>query len=106
MSVFLGWLWPRGMRYVERTAVAACGPVLAFVVVCGRVKCIVLFLVASVVCVLCAYACLTFVVDKPSLRALRAETMVERFTARMHVFRPCRGRSLRARVPSVAERGL
>ena len=73
------------MRYVERFTVVARGAVLAFVVACGRVKCVVLPVVAAVVYVLCAYACLIFVVDKPSPQALRAETMVERFTARMHV---------------------
>ena len=76
------------MRYVERTTVVAFGPMLVFVVVCGRVNCIVLVVVAAVVYVLCAYACLIFVVGKPSLQALRAETMVERFTARMHVCTP------------------
>ena len=60
------------MRNVERIRVVACGPVLVCVIVCGSV-------------LRCAYACLVFVVDKPSLQALRAETMVERFTARMHV---------------------
>ena len=44
---FFGWLWPRGMRYVERTTVVVCGPTLVFVVVCGRVKCIVLFVAAA-----------------------------------------------------------
>ena len=73
------------MRYVEGITVVACGPMLVFVVVCGRVKCIVLFVVASVVYVHCAYACLIFVVDMLSLQAFRAETMVEQFTARMHV---------------------
>ena len=47
MPVFFGWLWPRGMRYVERITVVACGPMLVFVVGCGRVKCIVLFVVAA-----------------------------------------------------------
>ena len=60
-------------------------PMHAFVVVCLLVKCIVLFVVAAVVYVNCAYVFLIFVVDKPSLQAFRAETMVERFTARMHV---------------------
>jgi len=62
-------------------------PMHAFVVVCLLVKCIVLFVVAAVVYVNCAYVFLIFVVDKPSLQAFRAETMVERFTARMHVAR-------------------
>ena len=75
------------MRYVERIIVVAGCPVLFFVYDCWRAKCIALYVVAVVVCVNCVYACLGFVVDKPSLQALRAETMVERFTARMHVSR-------------------
>ena len=38
-------VWPRGMPYIERIAVVACGPVLVFVHVCGRVECVVLFVV-------------------------------------------------------------
>ena len=83
---FLGLvLAPRRMGYVERIVVVARGPMHAFVVVCVPVKCIVLSVVAAIVCVNCAYVFLIFVVDKPSLQAFRAETMVERFTARMHV---------------------
>ena len=80
-----------GVRYVERIIVVACCPVLFFVYDCWRAKCIALYVVAVVVCVNCVYACLGFVVDKPSLQALRAETMVERFTARMHVKTDCPG---------------
>ena len=74
-----------GVRYVERIIVVADGPMLVSVCDCWRPKYIDLFVVAVVVCVNLAYACLASVVEKPSLQALRAETMVERFTARMHV---------------------
>ena len=47
----LGSLWTRCMRYVERIAVVACGPLLVFVIVCWRFKRILLFVVAAVVCV-------------------------------------------------------
>ena len=83
---FLGLAWVAGVRYVACIfVVVADGPMLVFVYDCWRAECIILFVVAVVVCVNLVYACLAFVVDKPSLQALRAETMVERFTARMHV---------------------
>ena len=74
-----------GMRDVERIIVVADCRVLVFVFYCWRAKCIALFVVAVVVWVNLVYACLGFIVEQPSLQALRAETMVERFTARMHV---------------------
>ena len=43
------------------------------------------FVVATFVRVNCAYACLVLVLDGPSMQARRAETRVERFTARSHI---------------------
>ena len=40
---FLDLVWPRGMHYVRRITDVACGPVLVFVSVWRRVKCIVFF---------------------------------------------------------------
>ena len=75
---FLGLARAACVRYVERIIVVAGCPMLFFVYDCWRAKFIVLFVVAVVVCVNWVYACLALVVDKPSLQALRAETMVER----------------------------
>ena len=80
MLVFLVWVEPRGCatwRALLLLQIVQC--LSSFMVVACQVCC------SFVVCVICVYACLAFVVEKPSLQALRAETMVERFTARMHV---------------------
>ena len=67
------------MRYVERIIVVADGLMPFFVHDCCVPRVLFFSLCASF-----AFVRVWFV-DKPSLQALRAETMVERFTARMHV---------------------
>ena len=71
---------PRGAQLA-----AVCGLMRFFSVGCGaRVGRVVVALVAPGVW-LGGFGLLAFWFVLPSLQALRAETMVERFTARMHV---------------------